>query len=60
MHYVQHPLSLQSIVTNLMGGVYPTMKAFDMEMSRLFEKARRFYPRVTAPYGAVLTAQVRT
>jgi hypothetical protein len=29
-----------------------------MEMSRLFEKARRFYSRVTPPYGSVLAAQV--
>jgi hypothetical protein len=41
-----------------MNNVYPTMKAFDMEMSRLFEKARRYYQRVTPPYGHVLAVQV--
>lgn len=54
----QHQLSLQSIANNVIAGLYPSMKAFDMEMSRLFEKARRFYSRVTPPYGSVLAAQV--
>ncbi|KAJ9096105.1 hypothetical protein QFC19_007331 [Naganishia cerealis] len=33
------------------------MKAYDMEMTRLFEKARRYYQRVTQPYGHVLAIQ---
>ncbi|KAJ9098712.1 hypothetical protein QFC21_004360 [Naganishia friedmannii] len=50
-------LSFKIIATNLMNNVYRTMKAFDMEMTRLFEKARRYYQRVTPPYGHVLAVQ---
>lgn len=56
--FPQTPLSLQIIANNLISGVYPSMKAFDMDMARLFEKARRYYSRVTPPYGAVLAIQV--
>ncbi len=37
---------------------YPTMRAFDMEMTSLFEKGRRYYEAGSKEYGDILALQV--
>jgi hypothetical protein len=36
-----------------------TSDAFDKDMTRLFEKARRWHPEGSVPYGEILILQVR-
>ncbi|KZS91702.1 hypothetical protein SISNIDRAFT_413701 [Sistotremastrum niveocremeum HHB9708] len=51
------PLSWQIIETRAQQGHYENAAAFDIELTRFFEKARRFYERGSVPYGDVLTCQ---
>nr|XP_031862624.1 uncharacterized protein CI109_002122 [Kwoniella shandongensis]KAA5529696.1 hypothetical protein CI109_002122 [Kwoniella shandongensis] len=53
----QHPLSFASIDAAAKGSRYPSLRDFDMEMSKLFEKGRRWFPDGSAEYGKVLVLQ---
>ncbi|KAF9235837.1 hypothetical protein BU15DRAFT_77561 [Melanogaster broomeanus] len=51
------PLSLKLIEGRARSKSYETSKDFDLDMARLFEKARRWYEPGTEPYGRVLLLQ---
>ncbi|KAK4688769.1 chromatin structure-remodeling complex subunit RSC1/2, partial [Tremellales sp. Uapishka_1] len=51
------PVSFPAITTTAQSGKYSTLLEFDMEMTRLFEKARRWYTDGSAEYGHVVTLQ---
>ncbi|ORX40945.1 hypothetical protein BD324DRAFT_612629 [Kockovaella imperatae] len=51
------PLSFESISINVEAGRYRTLRDFDLDMSRLFEKARRFHANASTEYGRVLVLQ---
>ncbi|KAJ8518925.1 hypothetical protein ONZ45_g4070 [Pleurotus djamor] len=51
------PLSLKLIESRARHKNYATSKDFDMDMVRLFEKARRWHESGTEPYGRVLILQ---
>ncbi|KIK92078.1 hypothetical protein PAXRUDRAFT_830304 [Paxillus rubicundulus Ve08.2h10] len=51
------PLSLKLIEGRARSNSYKTSKDFDLDMARLFEKARRWYEPCTEPYGRVLLLQ---
>ncbi|EIW86165.1 hypothetical protein CONPUDRAFT_140847 [Coniophora puteana RWD-64-598 SS2] len=53
----QAPLSLQLIEGRARAGSYAGAQAFDLDVMRLFEKARRYYEPCTEPYGHVLLLQ---
>lgn len=52
-------MSFDLIESQLAAGSYATPEAFDKDMVRLFEKARRWHPEGSAAYGEVLVLQVR-
>ncbi|KAI0666207.1 hypothetical protein C8Q78DRAFT_994933 [Trametes maxima] len=51
------PLSLRLVESRVQMRYYTTARAFDMELSQLFLKARRWYEVGTEPYGNVLVLQ---
>ncbi|KAL1412641.1 hypothetical protein Q8F55_000388 [Vanrija albida] len=51
------PLSFSAILSAAQGGQYATLRDFDLDMVRLFEKARRWFKPGSNEYGAVLTLQ---
>jgi chromatin structure-remodeling complex subunit RSC1/2 len=51
------PVTFSLIKTNITAGRYRTLRDVDIDMSRLFEKARRFYAEGTEDYGRVLILQ---
>ncbi|KAF9221270.1 hypothetical protein BS17DRAFT_271837 [Gyrodon lividus] len=51
------PLSLKLIEGHARSKSYDTSKDFDLDIARLFEKARRWYEPCTEPYGRVLLLQ---
>ncbi|TFK38725.1 RSC complex protein [Crucibulum laeve] len=51
------PLSLKLIESRVRAKSYASSKEFDMEMARLFEKARRWHEPGTDAYGRVLLLQ---
>ncbi|RDB21230.1 Chromatin structure-remodeling complex subunit rsc1 [Hypsizygus marmoreus] len=51
------PVSLKLIEHHARNKTYNSSKEFDMEMARLFEKARRWHKPGTEPYGSVLLLQ---
>ncbi|KAH7925669.1 hypothetical protein BV22DRAFT_416009 [Leucogyrophana mollusca] len=51
------PLSLKLIEGRAKSQGYETSKDFDLDMARLFEKARRWHEPRTEPYGRVLLLQ---
>ncbi|KAH7909756.1 hypothetical protein BJ138DRAFT_1154503 [Hygrophoropsis aurantiaca] len=53
----QSPLSLKLIEGRVKSQSYETSKDFDLDMARLFEKARRWHEPRTEPYGRVLLLQ---
>jgi len=57
---LQHPISLRTIEAALSSGAFIAPKYFDMEMMRLFERARRWFganPRDTLSYGQTIALQ---
>ncbi|TFL01460.1 hypothetical protein BDV98DRAFT_530258 [Pterulicium gracile] len=52
-----HPLSLKMIESRARAQTFTSTKAFDMEMSRLFEKARRYYEPARENYINILLLQ---
>ncbi|KAI6028936.1 hypothetical protein EDC04DRAFT_146757 [Pisolithus marmoratus] len=56
LSYQSH-LSLKIIEGRVRSGSYESAKAFDLDMARLFEKARRWHEPCTEPYGHVLLLQ---
>lgn len=56
---MQHPVSLRIVEERLRRGTFASSQLFDLEMSRLFEKARRSFTTATQQYGHVLEIQVR-
>ncbi|KAG5644138.1 hypothetical protein DXG03_009085 [Asterophora parasitica] len=51
------PLSLKSIEARARSHSYQSSREFDLDMARLFEKARRWHRPSTEPYGRVLLLQ---
>lgn len=51
------PISFSSIKINIAANRYRTLRDLDIDMSRLFEKARRFYAEGSTDYGRVLILQ---
>ncbi|EIW70202.1 hypothetical protein TREMEDRAFT_68547 [Tremella mesenterica DSM 1558] len=51
------PISFSSIHTNAQSSRYRTLRAFDLDMVRLFEKSRRWFQGRTQEYGHVLELQ---
>ncbi|KII86314.1 hypothetical protein PLICRDRAFT_56043 [Plicaturopsis crispa FD-325 SS-3] len=51
------PLSLKIIEGKVRAKSYASCKEFDLDMIRLFEKARRWHEPCTEPYGRVLLLQ---
>lgn len=51
------PLSYPSVRINANAGRYRSLRDLDMDMSRVFEKARRYYPMQSAQYGKVILLQ---
>lgn len=51
------PLSFSSIHINATASRYRTLRDFDLDVSRLFEKARRFFAPLTREYGHVMSLQ---
>ncbi|CAK9780095.1 hypothetical protein CC85DRAFT_257159 [Cutaneotrichosporon oleaginosum] len=49
--------AFSQILTNARNGRYSVLVEFDMEMAKLFEKARRFFEGRPVEYGRVLTLQ---
>lgn len=56
LSYQSH-LSLKIVEGRVRSGNYESAKAFDLDMARLFEKARRWHEPCTEPYGHVLLLQ---
>jgi chromatin structure-remodeling complex subunit RSC1/2 len=56
----QSPMSLNLIEGRIQSTSYASPKEFDLDMARLFEKARRWYEPCTESYGRVLVLQVRS
>lgn len=56
LSYQSH-LSLKIMEGRVRSGNYESAKAFDLDMARLFEKARRWHEPCTEPYGHVLLLQ---
>lgn len=53
----QSPLSFSTILSAAQGGQYTTLRDFDNDMVRLFEKARRWFKTGSNDYGSALTLQ---
>lgn len=51
------PLSYPSVRINANAGRYKSLRDLDLDMSRLFEKARRFHPLQSTQYGKVIVLQ---
>jgi chromatin structure-remodeling complex subunit RSC1/2 len=51
------PLSFASITINSNAGRYRTLRDLDMDMSRLFEKSRRYFLDGSPEYGHILVLQ---
>jgi chromatin structure-remodeling complex subunit RSC1/2 len=51
------PIAYGAIRSNAMANRYRSLRDLDLDMARLFEKARRFYAEQTVNYGRVLVLQ---
>ncbi|WWC92384.1 uncharacterized protein L201_007341 [Kwoniella dendrophila CBS 6074] len=59
IHYLSFhsPISLVAIQGIANASRYDTLRSFDMDMTKLFEKARRYYHEGSSEYGKVLVLQ---